>query len=67
MAKDIFIGHAVTEGMPFDPHAVSAAGNLAELGILTAEESTQQQHLLGTLTAADLPGIWGIHRVACEV
>jgi len=36
VAKDIFIGHAVTEGMPFDPHAVSAAGNLAELGILSA-------------------------------
>lgn len=36
MAKDIFIGHAVTQGMPFDPEAVSAAGNLAELGILSA-------------------------------
>jgi len=39
---------------------------LAALGILTAEQVTEQQRLLRTLPVDSLPGVWGIHRVAAE-
>jgi hypothetical protein len=39
---------------------------LASLGILTAEQVTEQQELLRKLPAEGLPGVWGIHRVAAE-
>jgi len=39
---------------------------LIALGILTAEEIEEQQRLLRALPTDSLPGVWGIHRVACE-
>lgn len=36
MSKDIYIGHVVVGEMPLDSHAVSPAGNLAEMGIISA-------------------------------
>jgi hypothetical protein len=40
---------------------------LVELGILTAAEVAEQQRLLRALPPGQLPAVWGIHRVACEV
>jgi ubiquinone/menaquinone biosynthesis C-methylase UbiE len=39
---------------------------LVALGILTAEEVTQQERLLRALPPEGLPSVWGIHRVAAE-
>ena len=36
---------------------------LAELGILTAAETEEQQRLLAALPAGGLPPVWGVHRV----
>lgn len=39
---------------------------LQALGILTAEEVQEQQHLLRALSLDSLPAAWGLVRVACE-
>jgi ubiquinone/menaquinone biosynthesis C-methylase UbiE len=39
---------------------------LAELGILTADQVTEQQRLLAALPPTGLPAVWGTHRVAAE-
>lgn len=39
---------------------------LATLGIMTAEQVTEQQRLLRALEPAKLPAAWGIFRVACQ-
>jgi hypothetical protein len=38
-------------------------GTLAELGILTAAETDEQQRLLRLLSTNGLPPVWGVHRV----
>jgi hypothetical protein len=40
---------------------------LGALGILTIEEVERQQQLLQALPTDDLPAVWGIYQVACEV
>jgi ubiquinone/menaquinone biosynthesis C-methylase UbiE len=40
---------------------------LQELGILTAEQTEEQQQLLSALSAKTLPPAWGSFRVACQV
>ena len=47
-------------------HYEEVHDRLEALGILTAEEISEQQRLLGSLPTDSLPSAWGIHRVACE-
>lgn len=42
-------------------------GRLESLGLMTAKEVEEQQHLLRGLSADKLPAAWGVFRVACEV